>query len=166
MILKDYLGETNFYDKKEKLEINKPKSWLKSVSAFANGKGGKLIFGIKDDNTVIGIENFQKDSEVIREAIKTKMDPIPEFDMEIQEINEKIILILTIFGGSRIAYKRVGNQSVTASRIDLFNLYLKAEHISYDSLEHKKKMDEVTFKELSIEYKERTQKSFEEKDLK
>lgn len=166
MILKDYLGETNFYDKKEKLEINKPKSWLKSVSAFANGRGGKLIFGIKDDNTVIGIENFQKDSEVIREAIKTKMDPIPEFDMEIQEINEKIILILTIFGGSRIAYKRVGNQSVTASRIDLFNLYLKAEHISYDSLEHKKKMDEITFKELSIEYKERTQKSFEEKDLK
>ena len=177
MILKDYLGETNFYDKKEKLEISKPKSWLKSVSAFANGRGGKLIFGIKDDNTVIGIENFQKDSEVIRKVIKTKMDPIPEFDMEIQEINENIILILTIFGGkntpyffidggSRIAYKRVGNQSVTASRIDLFNLSLKAEHISYDSLEHKKKMDEVTFKELSIEYKERTQKSFEEKDLK
>lgn len=38
--LKDYLGETNLYDKKEKLERNKPKSWLKSVSAFANGRGG------------------------------------------------------------------------------------------------------------------------------
>ena len=41
MNLKDYLGETNLYDKKEKLELNKPKSWLKSVSAFANGRGGK-----------------------------------------------------------------------------------------------------------------------------
>ena len=110
MILKDYLGETNFYDKKEKLEINKPKSWLKSVSAFANGRGGKLIFGIKDDNTVIGIENFQKDSEDIREAIKTKMDPIPEFDMEIQEINEKIILILTIFGGKNVLHPKSWTQ--------------------------------------------------------
>ena len=40
MNLKDYLGETNFYDKKEKLEINKPESWLKSASAFANGRVG------------------------------------------------------------------------------------------------------------------------------
>ncbi|WP_308553651.1 RNA-binding domain-containing protein, partial [uncultured Peptoniphilus sp.] len=46
MNIEDYLGETNLYDKKEKLEINKPKSWLKSVSAFANGRGGKLIFGV------------------------------------------------------------------------------------------------------------------------
>ena len=48
-----YIGEATSYDKKEKLEINKPKSWLKSVSAFANGRGGKLIFGVKEDNTMI-----------------------------------------------------------------------------------------------------------------
>lgn len=41
--LESFLGETNLYDKKEKLEKNKPKSWLKSVSAFANSKGGKLL---------------------------------------------------------------------------------------------------------------------------
>ena len=58
MDLKEYLGETNLYDKKEKLEINKPKSWLKTVSAFANGIGGKLIFGVKEDNTVLGLEDF------------------------------------------------------------------------------------------------------------
>ena len=177
MNLKDYLGETNSYDKKEKLEINKPKSWLKSVSAFANGRGGKLIFGIKEDNTIIELDDFKKTSEDISEIIKTKMDSVPDFDMEIQEIEEKIILILTIFqgkntpyfvvdGGTRTAYKRVGNQSVPANRIDLFNLSLKGEHISYDSLESKKKLKDVTFKELSIEYKERTGKVFEEKDLK
>jgi len=58
--LKDYLGETNLYDKKEKLELNKPKSWLKSVSAFANGRGGKLIFGVKEDNEVSGIKEIPK----------------------------------------------------------------------------------------------------------
>jgi ATP-dependent DNA helicase RecG len=175
--LKDYLGETSFYDKKEQLEINKPKSWLKSVSAFANGRGGKLLFGVKEDNTIIGLKDFQKDSENMSELIKTKMDSVPEFEMEIQEIDGKVILILSIFagkntpyfvvdGGSRTAYKRVGNQSVPASRIDLFNLSLKGEHISYDSLESKKKLEDVTFKELSVEYKYRTGKAFEEKDLK
>ena len=177
MNLKDYLGETNLYDKKEKLEINKPKSWLKSVSAFANGRGGKLIFGVKEDNTILGLSDYQEVSENISEIIKIKMDPNPEFDMEIKEIDGKIILILSVFvgkntpyfvvdGGSRTAYKRVGNQSVPASRIDLFNLSLKGEHISYDSLESKKKIEDVSFKELRIEYKERTGKDFEDKDLK
>ena len=177
MNLKDYLGETNLYDKKEKLEINKPKSWLKSVSAFANGRGGKLIFGVKEDNTILGLKDYKDTSENISEIVKTKMDPNPEFDMEIEEIDGKVILILNIFvgkntpyfvvdGGSRTAYKRVGNQSVPASRIDLFNLSLKGEHISYDSLKSKKKLEDVSFKELRIEYKERTGKDFEEKDLK
>ena len=177
MNIKDYLGETNFYDKKEQLEVKKPKSWLKSVSAYANGRGGKLIFGIKEDNTIIGLKDFKKDSEDISEIIKTKMDPVPEFDMELEEIDEKIILVLNIFsgrntpyfvvdGGTRTAYKRVGNQSVPAGRIDLFNLSLKGEHISYDSLESIKKLEDVTFKELAIEYKQRTNGEFEEKDLK
>ena len=177
MNLKDYLGETNLYDKKEKLERNKPKSWLKSVSAFANGRGGKLIFGVKEDNTILGLSDYQEVSENISEIIKIKMDPNPEFDMEIKELNGKVILILSIFagkntpyfvvdGGTRTAYKRVGNQSVPASRIDLFNLSLKGEHVSYDSLQSKKKLDDVCFKELKIEYKERTGKDFEEKDLK
>ena len=177
MNLKDYLGETNLYDKKEKLEINKPKSWLKSVSAFANGRGGKLIFGVKEDNTILGLKDYKDTSENISEIVKTKMDPNPEFDMEIEEIDGKVILILNIFvgkntpyfvvdGGSRTAYKRVGNQSVPASRIDLFNLSLKGEHISYDSLKSKKKLEDISFKELRIEYKERTGKDFEEKDLK
>jgi len=174
--LKDYLGETNLYDKKEKLELNKPKSWLKSVSAFANSRGGKLIFGVKEDNTIVGLKDFKKTSEHISELIKTKMDSVPEFDMEIKDIEGKIILILTVFigkntpyfvidGGTRTAYKRVGNQSVPANRIDLFNLSLKGEHISYDTLESKKKIKDVTFKELAIEYKNRTGKEFEDKDL-
>ena len=176
MNLKDYLGETNLYDKKEKLELNKPKSWLKSVSAFANGRGGKLIFGVKEDNEVSGIDDYQKDSENISEIIKTKMDSIPEFDMEIEEVEGKIILVLNIYqgkntpyfvvdAGSRTAYKRVGNQSVPATRIDLFNMSLKGQKVTYDSLESDKKIEDVSFRELAIEYKNRTLKEFEEKDL-
>ena len=174
--LKDYLGETNLYDKKEKLEVNKPKSWLKSVSAFANGRGGKLIFGVRENKEILGLDDYQKDSENISEIIKTKMDSIPEFDMEIKELENKIILILNIYqgkntpyfvvdGGSRTAYKRVGNQSVPATRIDLFNMSLKGQQVTYDSLESDKKIQDVTFKELAIEYKNKTLKEFEEKDL-
>ena len=52
MRIAELLGETTEYDKKREVEMKKPKSWLKSVSAFANGIGGALIFGIADDDTV------------------------------------------------------------------------------------------------------------------
>lgn len=72
MGIKDYLGETTLYEKKEKIEKNKVKNWLKTVSAFANGKGGVLIFGINDNDEIIGLENYKKDSEFVSEKIKNR----------------------------------------------------------------------------------------------
>lgn len=51
MTLKDYEQiENSNIDFKEKVELNKPKSWLKSVSAFANTNGGILLFGVRDED--------------------------------------------------------------------------------------------------------------------
>ena len=64
------IGETTDYDKKQELEIRKPKSWCKSISAFANGRGGSLIFGIADDDTIVGIDNPNKTAEKFSEIVK------------------------------------------------------------------------------------------------
>lgn len=57
MKISDLIGEATEYDKKETLEQRKPKSWLKSVSAFANGVGGALIFGVNDAEEPVGLGN-------------------------------------------------------------------------------------------------------------
>ena len=56
------IGEATAYDKKEKLERNKFKSWLKSVSAFANGGGGALIWGVSDNDEVVGLVDAKDDA--------------------------------------------------------------------------------------------------------
>ena len=43
------------------------KSWLKSVSAFANGIGGTLFFGIDNDKSVVGLTDVQGDAETIND---------------------------------------------------------------------------------------------------
>ncbi len=52
MMIEDLVGECTAYDFKLMLEEKRPKSWLKSVSAFANGLGGSLFFGVADDGCV------------------------------------------------------------------------------------------------------------------
>lgn len=49
MELKTLIRKCTAYDFKFMLEESKTKSWLKSVSAFANGLGGSLLFGIDDE---------------------------------------------------------------------------------------------------------------------
>ena len=57
------IGEATEYDKKQALEERRPKSWCKSVSAFANGIGGKIVWGNEDDESVcVGILR-QKDAK-------------------------------------------------------------------------------------------------------
>ena len=64
--VKILIGETTAYDKKQQLEVKRPKSWLKSVSAFANGEGGTLVFGISDDDQVVGLADAEGDAERIQ----------------------------------------------------------------------------------------------------
>ena len=50
-------GETNLIEYKETLPSNSL-SYLKTVVAFANGRGGKIIFGIEDKTLkVLGMNN-------------------------------------------------------------------------------------------------------------
>ena len=60
MDIRNFIGETTEYDKKAALEIKKPKSWCKSVSAFANTSGGVLIFGVSDDGKIIGLADPER----------------------------------------------------------------------------------------------------------
>ena len=124
--IRQLVGETTEYDKKQALEVKKPKSWCKSVSAFANGIGGKLVWGIADDDTLVGLADAKGDAEKISEAIKTHIDPIPDFNLSFAKCEDKEFVVLDVMPGKQTpyyyigdgqmqAFVRVGNESVVAS---------------------------------------------------
>ena len=75
------IEECSSYDFKEMLERKKVKSWLNSVSAFANTNGGSLFYGVNDDGVIVGLENPQADTDFISEMIKARLDPVPEVNL-------------------------------------------------------------------------------------
>lgn len=110
MNIKDLIGEATEYDKKLTLEEKKPKSWCKSVSAFANTFGGALIFGMSNEGTVVGLENPEGDAEKISEVIKTRLDPMPEFKLRFyQNENSKVLIILDVYKGDETPYYYSGD---------------------------------------------------------
>ena len=117
------IAECSSYDFKEMLERKKVKSWLKSVSAFANTDGGSLFYGVNDDGVIVGLENPQADADFISEMIKARLDPVPEVQLIPIEHEGRTLLEVRVKAGTltpyyyyqdgtRTAYTRVGNESV------------------------------------------------------
>lgn len=177
MNLKDIIGETTDYDKKLALEVKKPKSWCKSVSAFANGVGGTLIFGVSNDNEVRGLLDAEKDAEIISEQIKTRLDPIPEFHLSFYRTeDDKTLILLNIRQGEETpyyyladgvmeAYVRLGNESVKADATELKRLVLRGKNSSYDALGTTCSVSDYAFSKLRERYKAWTGESLEDKEL-
>lgn len=116
MKITDLLGEATEYDKKQAVEKKKIKSWLKSVSAFANTAGGMLIFGITDKEEIVGLEDIKSDSEFISQKIKERISPFPEVIMKLHKTeDEKELLLLQIPAGAEtpiLLYRRRCNGSI------------------------------------------------------
>ena len=174
--IKSLIGETTAYDKKQVLEVRRPKSWLKSVSAFANGEGGTLIFGISDDDQILGLADAEGDAEKISEEIKSKLDPVPTVRLELKETDGKKLALLQVYPGQetpyyyigdkqRLAFVRIGNESVVADRIQLKSLVLKGAGKTYDSLPSNYRFEDMAFTKLrSVHYK-RLQRSFDDSEF-
>lgn len=176
MNIKDLVGETSEYDKKQALETKRPKSWLKSVSAFANTFGGKLIFGISDDDEIVGLADAKRDSEIISETIKTRIDPIPMFKLDHQKVDNKELIIVEVMKGTLtpyyysgdgqlVAFVRIGNESVHANSLQLRELVIRGNAQCYDSLPSRYKFEDMAFSKLRSVYLQRTGLSFTEADF-
>lgn len=115
------------------------KSYLKTVSAYANYGTGKIIFGIADDGTPVGLADPQDTCLRIEHAINDSIDPVPRFELSIEEDTRTVTLTVHegpdkpyLFSGR--AYRRTDTSTVEVSRLEYGRLVLTGEHVSFDAL--------------------------------
>ena len=163
-------------DFKREVEHKKTKSWLKSVSAFANGIGGALIFGIDDENRLYcPIADLQGEIEFITECIKDRISPIPEFILEPDTVDGNTVLVLKVSGGlntpyylnengTKVTFIRAGSSSVQADTPILHELILKGTNRTWDTLKSEYEARDYSFTYFESLYFNTTGKKIEEKD--
>ena len=176
MDLNTLIAECTAYDYKEALEEKRHKSWLKSVSAFANTLGGSLFFGIDNDGVVKGLMDVQHVTEAISMKIRDYMDPLPEVEAIPLEMEGKHVLQLKVKAGSytpyyyvgdgqRVAFVRNGDESIPATGEQMVRLVLKGSNQTYDSLRTDRRVEDHSFAILANTFKERTGQDWDRKYL-
>ena len=172
-----FISETTDCDFKAAVERSKPKSWLKSVSAFANGSGGVLVFGVEDGrHDLVGLEDPQSDADFVSETIKSRIEPVPLFDLDCREERGASLLFVAVRAGAsapyycsadgrREAYVRLGSQSVVAPPEVLNELILKGSNRTWDALDSGIPVDRASFAVLKAAYAFRTGEEMGGSDL-
>ncbi len=158
MRLKDFDNvESTNIDFKEFLEKDRPKSWLKTVSAFANTKGGTILYGVRDeDREPVGLDNIAEVSSKVSELINSKISPVPRYELNPFEDNGKDFLAVNVgdgpetpyyysSDGRKTAYIRSGDQSLEAPDHILKALILKGQNKTYDGIASEYKLEDVSF---------------------
>lgn len=117
-------------------ESTKSKTYLKTVSAFANYDGGKIYFGIRDDGSVCGVENIIKERLNIENQINDNIKPRPNYHIEVDDQN---ILVLEVICGedkpyyyNNKAYKRNDTSTIEIERLELQRLILEGQNLNFE----------------------------------
>lgn len=87
-------GENSTVEFKRK--FTEPDKIAKEMIAFANSKGGKLIFGVDDDKSVVGVESEKSEIEYIDLAAKHYCEPAVSYDADILHIYKKDVIVIEI----------------------------------------------------------------------
>ena len=131
--------------------------YMKTVVAFANGKGGKLVFGVENGTwAVTGFskeEVFQK-MDAITNAIFDSCEPKITPNIAVQEIHGKAIIVVEIIPGMQRPYYikgqgimdgtyiRMAGTTRHAERYRVQELIMEGTNRSFDQMEREQTVSE------------------------
>lgn len=67
-------------------------SFLKTVSAYANFRTGKIVFGVTDTLEIKGLRDLTSSALSIENKINNSLNPVPAFNIHVDECNRTVTL--------------------------------------------------------------------------
>ena len=99
-------GESRTLEFKEKVPSSSLR-YLKTIVAFANGNGGKMIFGVNDETRdIVGMDdaNIFRTVDSISDAIYNNIEPSVAAEISVQTVAKKSLIVAEIFPGAHAPY--------------------------------------------------------------
>ena len=164
MDLKQYINyeefENKYFELKEIVSHKNYEKWAKTITAFANTEGGKIFFGVDDDENVTGIDKEQLKLDIlyINDICDKKIHPSVQYDFNKIKIDEDKYLLelivsknvelpvwLTRSDEQDVIYIRRDGESVIAHGKQIEELVLRNKRQPFD-----KKFTNINYFDLSF----------------
>ena len=129
-----------------KRDCASPTLLMKTLVAFANTAGGRLVIGVGDDRQIVGLKAPLDEEERLRSMITDSITPHLVPNIELITIQETTLLVVEVFvsalrphwlkaeGHEQGIYVRIGNSNHQADIALIAELGRSAEGISFDEM--------------------------------
>lgn len=120
------IGEGEHEHQDFKFAISDARKIARSISAFANNDGGRLLIGVKDNGHITGVRN-EEDIYMIEHAAESYCDPPQQVEVSAFVCEGGAVVLRAAIAraaarpvfcieehGRRVAYYRVGDENITA----------------------------------------------------
>ncbi len=119
---------------------------MRTLVAFANTAGGRLVIGIGDDRQIVGVKAPLDEEERLRSLIADSIIPSLVPNIELVTIHNTTLLVIEVFvsavrphwlkaeGHEQGVYVRIGSSNCPADTALIAELGRSAEGISYDEM--------------------------------
>lgn len=129
------MRENRHLEYKENTNSN---TFMKTISAYANYGTGKIIFGITDDEQVVGIKDPEDVCLNLENKINDSIKPVPQYQLEIEDDST---ITLTVYEGMYKpylyrgkAYKRNDSATIEVDRLEYNRLVLEGMNQSFEEI--------------------------------
>jgi len=142
MDLKKIISQDESETVEFKKSLSESKEIIKTISAFANTKGGRIFIGVSNYGKVLGVEIGKDTMEHLVNQITQNTDPKVQPHITVEKIDEKQIIIIKVkespdhlvlaFGRP---YKRVGKSTIRMSKDEYERIILekRKDKLYFDS---------------------------------
>ncbi len=94
--LKELIEEGENIQNEFKRKFSASDKIAREMIAFANTKGGHIIFGVDDDKEIIGVESEKEIAELIKDTAENYCEPPLEYNISYIELEGKEIVVVSI----------------------------------------------------------------------
>ena len=113
-----------------KFEISDSRKIARSLSAFANTEGGRLLIGVKDNGRIAGVRS-EEEMYMVEAAAQVYCIPAVEVDMRVYRPEGRSVLVASVGpavrkpvlvkeeDGRRLAYVRIADENILASPVHI-----------------------------------------------
>ena len=113
-----------------KFEISDSRKIARSLSAFANTEGGRLLIGVKDNGRIAGVRS-EEEMYMVEAAAQVYCTPAVEVDMRVYRPEGRSVLVASVGpavrkpvlvkeeNGRRLAYVRIADENILASPVHI-----------------------------------------------
>ena len=80
-----------------KRDLSSPRPLLKTLVAFANSAGGRLVLGVADDRQIVGVDHPLDEEERLANLIADSISPRLVPNIEMVTVEGKTLLVVEVF---------------------------------------------------------------------